>query len=132
MSLGLTLPLASCDPVVEALAAYAAGEGEAAERDAVAAHLDACEPCRTEQAASDGLRALLLGAAPITGAGGEADTAATDAGWSRLAAALAGAEQEAGPVTISSAAHPAVAEPQPDEPVLTPLPRRRPWRSWLG
>jgi ferric-dicitrate binding protein FerR (iron transport regulator) len=119
--------------VVEALAAYAAGEGEAAERDAVAAHLDACEPCRTEQAASNDLRVLLQGAAPITGAGGEDDGAAAEAGWGRLSAALAGAEQEAGPVTVSSAAHPAVAaEPQPDEPVLTPLPRRRPWRSWLG
>jgi len=100
VSLGLTLPVASCDPVVEALAAYAAGEGEAPERTAVAEHLDDCDHCRAEHAASEQLHGLLQGAAPITGAGGEDERTATDAGWGRLAAALATAEQEAEPVTV--------------------------------
>ncbi len=130
MSLGLSLPLVSCDPVVEALAAYAAGEGEAAERAAVAQHLEQCDGCRAEESASTAVHALLRGAASVAA---EQDTAATEAGWGRLATALAGAPQDAEPVTISSAAHTAVAAAaQPEAPVSKALPRRRPWRSWLG
>lgn len=129
MNLGLTLPLASCDPLVEALAAFVAGEGEGHERAAITQHLDRCGRCRDEYAAVTALRGQLLGAAPVEG---ETDRTATEAGWGRLAAALDGVAQES-PVTISSAAHPAVvAQPEPIERTTTPLPRRRPWRSWIG